>query len=228
MVGKHNRHTSLVMTEMVLLVNVIMGEHEVKAITVTAADAVARDVRMVNKFKINAVSVVSYLVVDDVHACAFPAMDGISHQRIEGNVAGNVVTANRTVGGILKHQAELIGAEHAIPDRNAMDILPMKSAKINIGGTRRVNNLQPFNSYTVRLHLDNVSLTVAIDDRKAHTLQGDTTCYLDALVVNLARINLYHIAVTCQGQRAGNADTRPIRPNVNCATTYRQANKEGN
>lgn len=84
-VGKHDGDARSVFVEYVMEVIVIVGEHKVQAVPQTSRDIIIPDDGIGNEFEIDAVPVPADMISFDGKVPAFPAMDGISDERVFRN-----------------------------------------------------------------------------------------------------------------------------------------------
>ena len=148
-VAEHHGHPRLVVAEAVGVEDVEVGEHEVQPIARAAVDGVVGDARVVDKLQVDAVAVVANPVVFYPHVVALPAVDGVAHEGIEGDVARYVVVRHHAVTAVLNHDAELVGPEHASLHGQPRDSETVYAAVVDARRPPRVAQEQPREGHAV-------------------------------------------------------------------------------
>ena len=123
----HHGNTCFASHEMVMMILVIMRKHKVKSISLTSANIVATNVRVINELKINAVPIMPHLVALDTQPLAFPTMNRIAHHLHGVDITFHVVVQDVDVRAILQHDAKLVGTQPIIFKGDMFSILHMNS-----------------------------------------------------------------------------------------------------
>lgn len=119
----HHCHAGTIMAEDVVHISIVVGEHEVEAIALAAVDRVTGYIRMLTKFEVDAVAMMTYLVVGNSQSVAFPTMNTTSHRRVLRDIAFYLIMLHGAVACLLKHDGEHVVLENIVHDPHIAHVL---------------------------------------------------------------------------------------------------------
>lgn len=172
---------------------------------------------MVDKLQVDAIAVVANPVVFYPHVVALPAVDGVAHEGIEGDVARYVVVRHHAVTAVLNHDAELVGPEHASLHGQPRDSETVYAAVVDARRPPRVAQEQPREGHAVGPDLYDVAFPAAVDYGQAHSPQPHAAPHHQVLAVYGAGMDEDVVAVARGGERAANCRVGLAPPHVELA-----------
>ena len=181
---------------------------------------------MIDKLQIDAVAVVAYAVVLYSHVVTLPAVDGVAHDRVVGDVARDVVVRHHAVLAVLNHDAELVGPEHAVAHRQGCGFKTLDATIVDARRAARVAQLKSVDGHSVGSYLDDVAPSATVNDRHTYTLQPHATPDDQVLAVDLAGMDVERVAVACRSESAADRLVGFALSDVEPAPTHGERNEQ--
>ena len=96
--GKHNRHSRPVVAKHIVVIGIVIGEHEMEAITQILMTVVFKNLAVLYKFKVNAVSKTPNDIGAYPHFRAMPQMNAISGAGLAHGLAAHLIQGTQSLG----------------------------------------------------------------------------------------------------------------------------------